>query len=1134
MSIKFDSLPISLPNNTTFAATITSRYGPRHVRSNPNASRFHRGIDLAFPGCRGTPVYSVAPGKVIAAGYNATAGNFVTIEHTEDDGVSKFRTSYCHMLDGSITVPVGEFVADGIRLGTIGDTGNPTPGAYHLHFTLKSLRLRGEQAIDPLPYLQRVGIAIPVSTGPTPSAPPPTTYAGSAAAGSVSAKISGLYSFHPHIQYELTRRRNATETANTYMPYVKLTSLVNVLGDNVVGGTSGSIAAYCPTLGLHGEEEQSFTEMYTPVSKRSIIGYATKKDGTGRVAVVVKDTDLAIDPPNIPPPGIVSMTTERSTAGAMGVRGGLFRANIKIVAYSVGQMNALLRYYLRPATRVVLELGRQSSSENEIFAADTGQSDGDRTFTPFDWSRSRAEIDGELESIVRLSNNQDVAQERFLRKYIYDNFGNYEIYIGYVVTFKFRYTKSNTYEIDLTVHSAQQFEVPIKLTGARALCGPKQASIPSNCGVLDIEDYFSPNSSYKGNSFSQLLAKAVSADDTTVAPVWGNHVIKLLDAVRQGETGDTTYLISWAFFIDMVLNDETHGLASIFQSSDSPKTLEFLKNSFPKPIGGLREGQLNEFINQYEVGWHENLRSTDAGVMVIDNPKAQPVSDNENRAAALQNLGIIDQTTVDNLANSKIYQEIFSKGRQIGKFNQTQNNKGVSSLTGGVWLNSNAIIDSFANADTVSAALNSLLVKMNNATQGFWNLQVLSNDQGAPGIHIIDMGESKPNTQPIRPADKELSITGLRQNFKAELEEFRAQPGTNIPQYLYKFNRGLKRGSNTSTGSGGELLDINYEASLPQVIAVQAIAGVGGVAQRGTLAAIDIAELKRITLYDIYPDCSDSAADTCAEAPRTPRDVPTTGYKFLTDIDLRWITRRWQEAKDEEAKTAVDEEIEVLETVFRGRIEEQTRYPNIVLTEEETKFALEQGYTQATLDELKAKPDRPSIGSNVNDLTKLIRARRLRTYDDEFNADVAKAKQQSVAAAAQQNASYINLLNEYSGMYGMAIAYIAYDKTKMMQAIDLNRTDEEVHPFNSSNLTKTTIDLTLPGIGGLSLFEAFAVDRIPDILTRGYYIVTRIAHEFTTAQGWITKIQGRFRYKPSLQTSSAPAAIPAGDPMDDL
>jgi len=86
------------------------------------------------------------------------------------------------------------------------------------------------------------------------------------------------------------------------------------------------------------------------------------------------------------------------------------------------------------------------------------------------------------------------------------------------------------------------------------------------------------------------------------------------------------------------------------------------------------------------------------------------------------------------------------------------------------------------------------------------------------------------------------------------------------------------------------------------------------------------------------------------------------------------------------------------------------------------------------------------------------------------------------------------------------------------------RMPAEAHAFNSSNLTKTVVDITLPGIGGINIFQSFLVDRVPSIIDRGFYVVTKIVHEFSSQNGWITKIQGRFRYKPQ-NTSSTPDDI---------
>lgn len=1127
--IKFDSLPIIVPDGKTIKDCKTSGFGPRHI-SNPRASKYHRGIDLAFPGCLNKPILAVAPGTIRSVTIDegipnprglpvdGTCGNGVTIRHTEADGKTQFITVYCHMSEPP-PVAVGQRVTAAAVIGKIGDTGNPTKGSYHLHFTLRSLRFAGDTAIDPEPYLYNVGVPIP------PVAPPPlpvrsTPGPGPLRAG-LSSKITGLYSFHPFIQYELTRRRFASETANVHMPFVRLTSLLHVFGKNTEIGKGEELKAYCPSLGIHGQSDVLFESIYTPRSGKSIVGWATSKENpTQSIEVVVENNTE--DPPNIPPPGIVSMNTERNTAGAMGVRGGLFRANLRIQAYSIGQLNTLLRYFLRPATRVVLELGRKSSSTNE------------QELKVFNWNRPLSEINNEIEAIVRTTDSQGTKTEELIRKYVYDNFGNYEIFIGYVTNFKFKYTKSNIYDIDLEIHSAQQFELPVKLSGARSVCGENTSGTPSSCGVLDIEDYFSTTAGYKGNSFTTLLSKATTSGDP-INTEYGNHVIQLLKTSNQGNTGDSGYLVSWKFFINKILNDEKYGLLGVLQLNDSLPTKILLRNAFPKPIPIESFGDEADTLalNAYEVGWHPHLRSTDAGTMLINNPKAQELRKDADIPDILKKAGADIQALNDKSIEEKIINN--SADPTVGNFSESSLRGKVSSLSRGIWLNTNAIIESFANADTVSAGLDNLLTKMNNATQGYWNLQLLSNDQNNPGVHVIDMALSKPNTQPIAPLLDDQLITGLQESRATDVTLF----GTSTPKYLYMFNKRTKIASNNirlglggfnfvgelegvvleskdrDNNIGGEILDITYEAALPTVIAVQAIAGVGGVAQRGTLAAIDVDELKQLALYDIYPSCTSQPNNICTGEAGGSRTTVQAGYSALSAQDVQYFTKAYTTAQTEEARVSVEAEL----SLQKRRLRDEAR--------------------KKLNDDIREIGQRTDISPEQKQ--ELVQKRN-KEYDDiyvpggilfgrdKLQEDIDKLKADIQSAAVAQNGNYINLVKDYSGLFGAAIKFIAYDKTAMVQYLDLDKKETEVHSFNSSNLTKTTVDLTIPGIGGISLFEAFAVDRLPNMLDRGYYIVTKVAHDFNVNTGWVTKLTGRFRYR----SPGTPAISPPGTPASPV
>ncbi|MDR2110588.1 MAG: M23 family metallopeptidase [Spirochaetaceae bacterium] len=103
---------------------ITSPYGYR-ISPFTGARQFHSGIDIGAP--HGTPVKAAMSGRVSAAGYDNTFGNYVVITHH-----SGYRTLYGHM--SVIRVKAGAYAGAGERIGDVGSTGLST--GSHLHFTV--------------------------------------------------------------------------------------------------------------------------------------------------------------------------------------------------------------------------------------------------------------------------------------------------------------------------------------------------------------------------------------------------------------------------------------------------------------------------------------------------------------------------------------------------------------------------------------------------------------------------------------------------------------------------------------------------------------------------------------------------------------------------------------------------------------------------------------------------------------------------------------------------------------------------------------------------------------------------------------------------------------------------------------
>lgn len=972
---------------------------------------------------------------------------------------------------------------------------------------------------------------VPISTqpaGPETSAVTSTVQDANTPPQNISPYIASIESFHPKIQYELLRRTKSSEMATVYMPFVKLTSLSNVLGDNLAEGERCQIGnAYFPSLGIHGEKEVKFEDIYNPASgNRSIIGYATGLRTRGtiqignetspgpelptRIPILVSKDDEADEPPNIPMPGIVSLQTERTTAGPMGVRGGLFKATLNIKAYSTGQVNALLRYFLRPATRVILELGHQPSNVQEL-----ENIVGEEGYKKFDWNRPKFLIDAELEPLVTLK----ASQRDFIENYIYGNFGNYEIFIGYVVDFKLKYTKENVYNIDLIIHSLQQFEVPVKSTAVESLNAG--SAVESKCKVVEITDYFNENSGYKINSFPALMKTVLTSGDLgeqriTTRPLtsdnWGQHVIQLRGVGSSPGAGGNQspgYLVSWEFFVNVILNDLDYGILNIFRRDGealNPGREAVLRSAVLRRLGS--ETQLGRLpvtsLNSGEVAWSPSLRSTDPTVMVIYNSSAQNTQQTENAVeiiSRLERLGLVtdDKVSQDIINGFTEGSHVKSKiiGSPVGSFSPIEQDSNTSLLTRGIWINTNAIVQAFEAADTISSAINSLLVLMNNATKGFWNLQLLSNDTENPGMHIIDAGLSKNIKRESLEGltNKNIldqSILNSVNNFKEDLLKlgtFDTQNRRWTPKYLYLFNRGLSTFNNYDTG--GELLDVSLESSLPNVIAVQAIAGVGGQMQRGALQAIDINELRKITAYPgVYPPCNPSNdTDVCPEPtreePRAPSDMGTTLKNQIINL------------------------------INNGR-----RTPNASITSQLRK----------KIDDYVGTCPEPQIAENgtvtnqgIIDACEQANERQ-RTQAEQY----VTLLQNTALESAQTDRSYLNMVGTYGAQFGSVLDLIEYNTSRLAKNLDVESTQQEIHPFNSSNLTKTTVDLTLPGIGGIQLFQSFGVLRVPNILNRGYYVVTKVSHEFGES-GWITKIQGRFRYRPNLDIAGQ-QRLPCGPP----
>lgn len=116
---------------------ISDEYGNR-MHPTLGIQKFHNGIDMAAPG--GSPILAAYDGKVVAAAYSSSMGNYIMIDHGDS-----LYTIYMHA--SALYVSKGEEVSKGQKIAAVGSTGRST--GNHLHF---SVRKNGEY-VNPWGYL---------------------------------------------------------------------------------------------------------------------------------------------------------------------------------------------------------------------------------------------------------------------------------------------------------------------------------------------------------------------------------------------------------------------------------------------------------------------------------------------------------------------------------------------------------------------------------------------------------------------------------------------------------------------------------------------------------------------------------------------------------------------------------------------------------------------------------------------------------------------------------------------------------------------------------------------------------------------------------------------------------------------
>jgi murein DD-endopeptidase MepM/ murein hydrolase activator NlpD len=148
-----DDMQLLLSRRLVIPVQGVDRVKLRDNYSEMRGGRRHEALDIMAP--RGTPVLAVDEGRV-AKLFESKAGGITVYQFDRDE---KFAYYYAHLDHYADGLKEGVNLKRGEVLGFVGTSGNATPGAPHLHFTIFRLgpdrRWWKGTALNPYPFLNQ-------------------------------------------------------------------------------------------------------------------------------------------------------------------------------------------------------------------------------------------------------------------------------------------------------------------------------------------------------------------------------------------------------------------------------------------------------------------------------------------------------------------------------------------------------------------------------------------------------------------------------------------------------------------------------------------------------------------------------------------------------------------------------------------------------------------------------------------------------------------------------------------------------------------------------------------------------------------------------------------------------------------
>jgi len=659
------------------------------------------------------------------------------------------------------------------------------------------------------------------------------------------------------IKSVLDVRSRLDNTVQISMPFIKATTTVDM--EAVFGADYRGYQGF--TLGIHStEEDRLYKDLYSSEAGEYLIGYTYDSTGNGRVknvytnSIDTEDGLIRLLSDNVggtlyagdegtgqrrgfvPPPGITSAKISRYRDGRVAM------AQINFTIPTLPQLEILHRTFLVPGMGTVVEWGQQFAPPI-LNGISESPLPSDMNFFP--WHRP-----AELQDLFDRLGQKKVGIQEIMENYVYPSKGNYMWMFGEIGNFSVKANGDGSYDCQAKVigpseaswaYNVMNTVVPIRNT-EREIC-PKTYS---------VSEYLTNTSD--GNNLKTLLQRVLNGQ---TLPDWTSHVIKFANGnqlpVGEGNTDpenvsagtripgedenrtrettavniesfgddDDAYYMTWRFFVNVVLNDETVGIKSIFKNAGLSDS-ELEKIGILKPyedINGLPAYSAGIIDDPYEtyVGNNQYLRSIDISTLIIVNEigatRARNYLEKYADSAELDALfsGGPNGEAIKMAGLGDFYLSGGIESSENGEFD-----KGL--LSTGVWVNHKAVVKTLAASETLLTGISNLLQRMNSSTAGYWNLMI---DESPPtkfeGIDS-DTDDTSYNYVVVDANYHENSVTAVN----------------NFLNDVYVFNKYIRNKDNVLVGS--ETIDASVELSLPQTLFSQ-IATLGLVQQEDLDAA---------------------------------------------------------------------------------------------------------------------------------------------------------------------------------------------------------------------------------------------------------------------------------------------------------